>query len=196
MSLTKEKPILNNPDDVIEHLRWSNSIFMETDQNNGDISQNVRRDTSQNGQKPYAVIVTCSDSRVPPEHIFCAGIGELFVIRTAGNVIGNFELGSIEYGAEHLNAKLILVLGHTGCGAVAAAISGHAEGHISHILDEINGGISGNDNPTECEILNVRNSINKIQQSEIIKHLEHDGLVKVVGAIYSICDGKVTFLDE
>ena len=69
------------------------------------------------------MIVTCSDSRVPAEHIFSAGIGELFVIRTAGNVIGTYELGSVEYGAEHLHAPIVVVLGHTGCGAISAALS-------------------------------------------------------------------------
>ncbi len=195
MSLTKAIPVLNTPDEVLEYLRQSNNRFLEATQNNSDISLNIRTETAENGQKPHTVIVTCSDSRVPPEHIFDAGIGELFVIRTAGNVIGNFELGSIEYGAEHLQAKLILILGHTGCGAVAAAIAGDADGHIRHILNEISAGISDNKNPAECEVLNVKNSINKVRNSEIIRHLEHENKVKTVGAIYNIRDGKVTFLD-
>ncbi len=195
MSFTKSIPALNTPDEVLEHLRLSNNLYLEATQNSSDISLNIRTETAENGQKPHTVVVTCSDSRVPPEHIFNAGIGELFVIRTAGNVIGNFELGSIEYGAEHLQAKVILILGHTGCGAVAAALAGGAEGHIRHILDEISAGISDNKNPTECEILNVQNSINKIRNSEIIRRLEHENKVKTVGAIYNIKDGKVTFLD-
>lgn len=90
------------------------------------------------GQHPFAVIVSCSDSRVPPELIFDQGLGDLFVIRTAGNVIGDFELGSIEYAVEHLGANLIVVLGHDGCGAVSAFIEHKHErlnNHIQNIID-------------------------------------------------------------
>lgn len=92
--------------------------------------------TSKNGQKPYAVIVSCSDSRVIPECIFSAGIGDLFVIRVAGNVIDKYQLGSIEYAAEHLCCKLVVVLGHTQCGAVGAA-KGKCGGFVGFITDEI-----------------------------------------------------------
>ena len=92
---------------------------------------------SRNGQHPYAIIVTCSDSRVVPELIFSAGIGDLFVIRVAGNVIDSHQLGSIEYAAEHLGAGLIVVLGHDHCGAVDAALHHEPDGHIKFITDEI-----------------------------------------------------------
>ena len=105
-----------------------------------------REDTSENGQHPYAVIVTCSDSRVPAEHIFNAGIVELFFIRTAGNVIGDYALGSVEYGAEYLGTKLIVVLGHTNCGAVDAALHGGAHGAIATITDEISACL-----PVDCD---------------------------------------------
>lgn len=111
---------------VMEYLKQQNEIYVKTGKNSGDLSESKREDTTENGQHPYAVIVTCSDSRVPAEHIFNAGIGELFVIRTAGNVIGDHALGSVEYGMEHLGAKLVVVLGHTNCGAVDAALNGGA----------------------------------------------------------------------
>ncbi len=195
LDTTKKAPVLNTSEEVIDYLISSNKFFQDAVKNTADISQSVRTDTAQNGQKPHTIVVTCSDSRVPPEHIFNAGIGELFVIRTAGNVIGDFELGSIEYGAEHLHAKSIVVLGHTNCGAVAAAIGGEADGNIQSIVDEILIGISDNKNPSECEILNVQHSIDKIRESEIIEHLEQNKKVKVVGAVYNISNGKVDFLE-
>lgn len=97
-----------------------------------------RRTQINDGQSPFAVILGCSDSRVPPEVVFDQGLGDLFVIRTAGNIVDDVALGSIEYAAAHLNTPLIMVLGHTNCGAVAAAIEGGAvEGHISSIVDAL-----------------------------------------------------------
>lgn len=161
-----------------------------------DISNQKREDTAANGQSPYAVIVTCSDSRVPAEHIFNAGIGELFVIRTAGNVIGDYELGSVEYGAEHLGVKLVVVLGHTQCGAVEAALAGDAHGYIKAITDEVASCLPQGCDPRQAEILNVQNSIAKIKSSEIMTELATDGEVVIVGAIYNIADGTVDFLDD
>ena len=100
-----------------------------------------REQTAKEGQHPYAIVICCSDSRVIPEKIFSADIGDLFVIRVAGNVLDRHALGSIEYAAEHLGCSLVLMLGHTGCGAVAAALSGHAAGFVSAITDAIKVGI-------------------------------------------------------
>ena len=112
---------------VLDFMLAENAVYAAAASNDGDVSRELRRQTAEDGQSPYAVVLACSDSRVPPEHIFNAGIGELFVIRTAGNVVGEYELGSIEYGAEHLHAQLVLVLGHSGCGAVEAALNGGAQ---------------------------------------------------------------------
>lgn len=92
---------------------------------------------AEQGQKPCAVILTCADSRVPPEHIFHAGLGELFVIRNAGNLMGYYSLGSVEYAVQHLNAPLVVVMGHTGCGAVHAAMHEQANGALGWILDSV-----------------------------------------------------------
>ena len=161
-----------------------------------DVSQEKRTDTAENGQHPYAVVITCSDSRVPAELIFDAGIGELFVIRTAGNVIGDYELGSVEYGAEHLHAPLVVVMGHTNCGAVAAALSGEAHGHIADIVEEISACLPENCEAAQAEKLNVENSIARIRTSEIMQELETDGKVTIIGAIYDIETGTVDFLNE
>ena len=162
----------------------------------GDISAGRRMDTAENGQHPYAVVITCSDSRVPAEHIFGAGLGDIFVIRTAGNVIGEFELGSVEYGAEHLHCKLVLVLGHTHCGAVDAAINGGAHGNIAKITDEISACLPEGCDAREAEILNVKNSISRIMESEIMQELLDKGETKVLGAIYDIESGEVNLLEE
>ena len=104
------------------------------------------------GQSPYAIIVTCSDSRVIPENIFSAGIGELFVIRLAGNIIDDHQLGSIEYAAGHLGCRLVVVLGHTHCGAVDAAINSEPAGYIRCITDEIKEGHRGGDRPLQGQL--------------------------------------------
>ena len=97
-----------------QRLIEGNMKYLSADTAFGDVSPAIRRDTAQNGQHPYAIVITCSDSRVIPESIFSASIGELFVVRVAGNVIDDHQLGSIEYAADHLGTKLIVVLGHTG----------------------------------------------------------------------------------
>ena len=116
------------PFEALEKLKKGNQDYISALTNPASIELDLRKNLATNGQQPYAVILTCSDSRVAPEHIFSAGLGELFVIRTAGNVVGDFELGSIEYGVEHLGAPIIVVMGHNHCGAVEAALSSHAEG--------------------------------------------------------------------
>lgn len=186
---------VSTPEEVKTVLIAGNEEYVANSSNKGDISKERREDTATNGQFPYATIITCSDSRVPAEHIFNAGIGDLFVIRTAGNVIGDYELGSVEYGAEHLNTKLVVVMGHTGCGAVQATLEGGGHGNVQAITDEIASCLTPDCSATEAEILNVKNSINKINSSEAIQELTKEGLVEVVGAIYDISTGTVTFLD-
>ena len=180
---------------VQAYLEEQNEFYVQTGRNGGDLSKEKREDTTENGQHPYAVIVTCSDSRVPAEHIFNAGIGELFVIRTAGNVIGDHALGSVEYGMEHLGAKLVVVLGHTNCGAVDAALNGGAHGYIETITDEISACVPKGCDPREAEKLNVENSISRILSSEMVQELTESGDFLVVGAIYDIESGKVEFFN-
>jgi len=186
---------IDSAEEAADCLLDGNAAYVSGAEVRGDISAQRRSDTAENGQHPYAVIVTCSDSRVPAEHIFGAGVGDLFVIRTAGNVIGDYEKGSVEYGAEHLHAKLVVVLGHTHCGAVDAALNGGAHGNIAAITDEIAAHLPGNCDPRDAEILNVENSIAQIRSSEILQELEAKGEVEIRGAIYDIVSGEVRFLN-
>ena len=181
-------------EEALQKLKKGNETYLTAKANPGDVSPEIRKDTCDNGQHPYAIVVTCSDSRGIPESIFSAGIGELFTIRVAGNVIHNFELGSVEYAADHLGTNLGVVLGHTNCGAVGAAMSGPGEGFIKSITDEIQAAIGDEKDGYKASCLNVRNSIAKIEKSlHIPAGQDKDGL-RVVGAIYHIEDGHVEFM--
>lgn len=181
---------------ILSRLIQGNAEYVNQNHNPADISQQKREFTATHGQEPYAVIVTCSDSRVPPEHIFSAGLGELFVIRTAGNVVGEFELGSIEYGVEHLGAKLIVVLGHTGCGAVVASLSdSHITGNIQHIINEIKPQLKDVNDVSLAENRNITHSYDKILQSDIISDMLKHNEIEIVKAKYNIYTGVVEFLE-
>ena len=152
-------------------------------------------------QYPHAEILSCSDSRVPPELIFDQGLGDLFVVRVAGNVVSDTELGSLEYGAEHLHVPLLVVLGHQHCGAVTAAVEGGgAEGHIGALINllrpavEKTRGLPGD--PVENAVkANVEMVVKQLRTSApVLAELVAQGKLKVVGAIYSLDTGKVTWL--
>ena len=150
--------------------------------------------TSKDGQKPYAIIVTCSDTRVIPEAIFSACIGDLYVIRVGGNVIDDHQLGSIEYAAEHLGTGLVVVLGHTNCDAVEKVLSGHTGGYVQYITDDIKTAIGEEKDPHEATRLNVEHSCKIIESSLQIQKDEKEYGLKVIGAIYDIETGKVEFI--
>lgn len=174
--------------DALQRLKEGNDNYINSTQAIGDISQQKRHDTWANGQKPFAVIVSCSDSRVIPEAIFSVGIGDLFVIRVAGNVVGNYELGSIEYAVDHLGCKLVVVLGHTGCGAVTAALEDNC-GYVKFITDEIKRAIDCERDLTKASVLNVMQSARKIQDA-----LSNNADVYVCGALYHTDNGTVDFI--
>ena len=181
---------------AVEKLKEGNEKYLETLTGMGDVSKESRMRTYLHGQHPYAIVVTCSDSRVIPESIFSAGIGDLFVIRLAGNVIDDHELGSIEYAAGHLGCRLIVVLGHTHCGAVDAAMNSDPEGYIKFITDEIKRAIGDEkDERKACE-KNVWQSIQMIEHSLEIHHIEDEIGLRVVGAMYDIETGKVEFMQR
>lgn len=182
--------------EALRKLVNGNKRFLEAKTNDGDISLEKRQDTYINGQKPYAIIITCSDSRVVPENIFMTGIGELFVIRIAGNVIDEHQLGSIEYAAGHLGAPLILVLGHTHCGAVDAAINHDPEGYIKFITDKIKLAIGDETDPHRAAELNVEYVVKEIEASLEIQEIESEEDLFVTGAIYDIETGKVEFFEQ
>ena len=157
------------------------------------IDRNLLEDNAKNGQHPHAIVICCSDSRVIPEQIFSASIGELFVIRVAGNVLDNHQLGSIEYAAAHLDCGLVIMLGHTHCGAVDAALSGHADGFISYITDDILEAIGDVRDPQEAVRLNVRHGVEKIRK-EFAEHPEIER-IEVRGAVYDIENGSLEWIE-
>ena len=181
---------------AIQRLVDGDKEYIKSETNEAKITKEIRTETAEKGQKPYAVVVTCSDSREPPEHIFSAGLGELFVIRTAGNVVADYEVGSVEYGVEHLGAKVVLVLGHTGCGAVKATVEGGAEGKIEAITEEIHKAIGEEKDMAKCVELNVENTKKILSEDEVIKEKIKAGEVKVIGGIYDISTGEVKLLDK
>jgi len=155
------------------------------------------------GQSPHAEILSCADSRVPPELIFDQGLGDLFIIRVAGNVVSDTELGSLEYGAEHLHVPLLVVLGHQHCGAVTAAVEGgEAEGHIAALVNllrpavEKTRGMPG-DHVENAVTANVEMVVKQLRTSTpVLAKLVSEGKLKVVGAVYSLDTGKVTWLPD
>lgn len=183
---------LVSAEEALSKLKAGNEIYRSQRSGGGDISPERRMKTSQEGQQPYAVVIACSDSRVIPENIFNAGIGDLFVIRVAGNVMDDHQLGSVEYAASHLGVRLILVLGHNHCGAVDAAIHHDPEGYIKFITDEIKAAIGDEKDDYRACCLNVQHSMAIIEESFAIHREEEHGL-KVVGALYHIEDGSVNF---
>lgn len=175
--------------EALNRLTQGNTKYLTAKVNTGDISAEIRTKTYIDGQSPYAVIVTCSDSRVIPESIFSAGIGELFVIRVAGNVVGDIELGSIEYAVSHLHTQLVVVMGHTHCGAVSATLQGKADGHTKSITDEISVAIGNEKNAEKACKQNVSHTADKIINALSSKH---DNLC-VVKAIYQTDSGVINF---
>lgn len=179
--------------EALTKLKEGNERYLTAKTSSGDISVEIRKKTCEEGQSPYAIIVTCSDSRVIPESIFMAGIGELFVIRVAGNVMDDHQLGSIEYAAGHLGTKLVVVLGHENCGAVDAAINAEPDGYVKFITDEIRKAIGKEKDAMRACCLNVEHGVSVIRESLGIND-DEDG-VRVCGAIYYIGSGKVEFME-
>jgi carbonic anhydrase len=187
---------------ILETLKAGNSHFV-MGMRTGDIT-GTRRQELLAGQHPMVSVLSCSDSRVAPDFIFDRGLGEIFVVRTAGNIVDNIALGSLEYGAEHLGTPLLLVLGHTRCGAVTAACEGgHVAGHIKNIVDEIKPAVeegfklikTKKDDPVYVAIIeNIKRMVKVIpEKSEILHHLVKKGSLQIMGALYKLESGEVEF---
>lgn len=197
-----ERPETVSKDEALQLLIEGNKRYVANKTLAPDISAARRKYLSTYGQKPFAVILSCSDSRVPPELVFNQGLGDLFVVRNAGNVIDPVALGSVEYGAEHLKAPLIVVLGHEKCGAVKAAIEGgEASEAITSIINKIKPSYekvkASTQNPDELYNKtideNIKASIAAINKSPVIQKLSKEQKIKIVGAKYHMDTGKVTF---
>lgn len=176
----------------LQALKEGNKKYLNAKTSGGDVSPEKRLNAFENGQSPYAVVVSCSDSRVLPESIFFAGIGDLFVIRVAGNITDDIALGSIEYALSHLHTPLVVVLGHTCCGAVNAAVKGGANGRVKMITDKIKLAINKESDDCAACRLNVESEVNSIKKALLKANLN----AVTVGAIYSTDTGEVEFLEN
>ncbi|OQX74350.1 MAG: carbonic anhydrase [Bacteroidetes bacterium 4484_249] len=183
--------------EYIDRLKNGNARFVE-DRLEGKLQNSLRRESLISGQQPYAIILSCADSRVVPEIIFDTGLGELFVVRVAGNVANSSSVASIEYAVAHLGTKLIVVLGHQSCGAVTAAVQGgdngynlnHLLSHITPAIDALKEGASVNNIAKKNAEITVGELITK---SEIIKNATDMADLKVIHAYYNLDSGKVDF---
>ncbi len=206
------------PDEALQKMMDGNKRYVENQMTGSNMCDAATRTSLAKSQKPYAIVLTCSDSRVPPEIIFDKGLGEIFVIRVAGNVPDPIVLGSIEYAAEHLSSPLLMVLGHERCGAVSAAVGAKGKSTGSANIDAIVKAISPNIKPAakscdackgeakcadtkkeafiECVVdANAKAVAAGItKKSKILKHLIETKKLKVVAAKYDLDDGAVTVL--
>jgi carbonic anhydrase len=193
-------------DKAYEKIMEGNSRYVSGDLAKKDIGDARRKELAK-GQHPFATVITCSDSRVPPELLFDQGLGDIFVVRVAGNVVDSIALGSIEYGVEHLHTPLLVILGHQSCGAVTAALDaeGEPEGNIGAILRKIMPAVEkakASGKTDRAEMLeaaiqeNVRNVYGDIMHnSPVVEELVHQGKLKVVLAEYSLNTGKVNVIE-
>ena len=203
--LTQEERDALTPDDVLKSFKEGNKRFINNNLTARDHSAQVRK--SATGQFPKAVVLSCLDSRVPVEDVFDRGIGDIFVGRVAGNFVNEDLLGSMEFGCKVSGSKLILVLGHEHCGAVIAAVDDVKLGNITAMLTKIRPAVdkvvyegdrtSKNEEfvAKVCES-NVLNTINEIRaKSPILKEMEDNGQIKIVGGVYEMDTGIVTFME-
>lgn len=189
--------------EALQLLRDGNKRFTTGNLAVKDMGKTRREELVSKGQDPFAIIITCSDSRVPPELLFDQALGDLFVIRTAGNIVDPIAVGSAEYAVEHLGVQLLVILGHSNCGAVKATVDGgEAPGCIAAIVSKIipsvqkakAAGASGNDLYETSTLENIKAVIDEIKESHIVQHFIKDGKLTVIGAKYHLNSGEVEFL--
>lgn len=207
---TADEVLSSLQNNVMKTLMEGNQRYLEQKMRTcSEKNTKVIREQLAKGQKPYAIILSCSDSRVPPELIFDQGPGDIFVVRVAGNTVDPIILGSIEYAAEHLGSPLIMVLGHERCGAVTATVKSHGEveGNIGSIVDAIMPAVE--EAKKKATGLNeaqlVESAIdenvhlvaqNLFSRSPIIRHLAQANKIKIVEAKFDLDDGKVSLFPE
>jgi len=192
--------------DALAALRAGNARFVAGTARFPTVQKEILAELAK-GQQPYVTILGCSDSRVPPELVFDAGFGELFVIRVAGNVLGPAILGTLQYAASHLHTQLFVVLGHEGCGAVRAAVATRFAGEkplsrIEVLLENVLPALDGLDADQPQQALlhqaveaNVRHTVRELLATpEARARLESSGM-QLIGAVYDLESGRVRFLD-
>ena len=202
--VNKEKQDKLTPDVVLKDLMDGNQRFTENKMHQRDYAAQIEKTTG--GQWPKAVVLGCIDSRVPVETIFDQGVGDIFTARVAGNFENEDILGSMEYSCKVAGSKLVLVLGHEACGAVKAACDDVQLGNITHLLSNIKPAVKatrtdGERNSKNDAFVagvvenNVKLTMDRIREkSPILKEMEGNGEIKIVGGVYSISSGKVTLL--
>lgn len=202
---TKEQLEKTTPSGALEMLKAGNERFVSMQMMDNDLGAEVKK--SSKGQYPYAVVLGCMDSRVPPEIVFDEGVGYIFTNRVAGNIINDDILGSMEYGCAVVGSKLIVVLGHTECGAVKGAIDNVELGNLTGLLNKIEPAVAstkydGARTSSDKEFVglvteeNVRLAMDEIRKkSSVLKGLEDEGKIMIVGGIYDVSSGKVTFFE-
>lgn len=197
-----------SPEKALDKLKQGNIRFQTGKRLYPNLSATRRTTTAVKGQHPYAAIIGCSDSRAPLEHIFDAGIGDIFAVRVAGNIAGASEIGSIEYAISHLGAPVVIVLGHTSCGAVTAAVKGGAvDANIIPIMRNIEpavrkaevvyGSLYSQQLLDEAIKINVYQTMEDLlKKSDMLAELVKAHKIKLIGAIYHLDDGKMQWLGE
>jgi carbonic anhydrase len=195
-----EAPALT-PEQAWQRLKAGNNRFIDEKMEQPDLSTKRRQELAK-GQKPFAVVLTCADSRLTPEFVFNQGLGDIFVLRVAGNIVDQYELGSIEYAVEHLHVPLVVLLGHEKCGAVEAALGGEKlPGNLGKLLGEID---VGKDLPAGKEAAlaaavknNARHHARLLtERSAVIKEHVEKKQVRIVYGVYQLATGKVDWLEE
>jgi carbonic anhydrase len=195
------------PEGALTTLKEGNFRFVNNLKMNRDLLEQMN--DTKDGQWPYAAILSCMDSRTSAELIFDLGLGDIFSIRIAGNIISENTLGSLEYAAAVVGSRLIVVLGHTNCGAVKGACDDVKLGHITNLLEKIKPAVEkentvksdrNGDNQhfvNEVARINAIESAHQIvEKSDIIRNLVNDGRVGIVPAMYDVATGKVTFFEQ
>ncbi len=198
-TFTRELQEQMTPDKAIEMLKTGNKRFVESHKEERDLMLQMNQTST--GQYPFAALLSCIDSRVPAELVFDQGIGDVFNVRVAGNIVNEDVLGSLEYSCKVAGSKLIVVLGHTKCGAVTAACKHVELGNITHLLSKIKPAVdkvmTGEADPETIEKVSLKNielSIERIRaESPILSEMESEGEIKIVGAVYDVGSGAVCF---
>jgi carbonic anhydrase len=200
---TKETQENLTPKDAYRILKEGNKRFVHNVMAQRDFKAQVK-ETSE-GQYPFAIILSCIDSRVPAELVFDQGIGDIFSVRVAGNIVNEDVLGSMEYACKVAGSKIIVVMGHTKCGAVTAACNDIELGNITPLLQKIKPAVDsirtkkGEMNEKTIEEVSVKNvqlSVDRIRdESPILAEMESDGEIEIIGAKYSVITGEVEFFE-
>ena len=202
-----------NADIALEKLIAGNKRYVESTADGAELTINIKRQDPADGQKPFAIVLGCSDSRVPAELVFNRGPGDLFVIRVAGNVVAPSQIGSVEFACQNFGTQLVVVLGHSHCGAVKATVEAlmgdpdELSPNVASIVDLVAPAVlpvvkrqqftDDNDLVHQAMQANVQQSVNDLQiRSSILRSMVEKGDIKIIGAEYSIETGVVDFYND